>query len=140
MLQPDDDEGHVVAAVLAVALHRLGAAEVENFLAEVGQNDAVAGLLAVIPGGGAGWALGCFFGGLVQTVLDIVDEVLVGESVPHAVRGDHDEVPGGGELERLDLGDDADDLLPRRLVDLALQEEVAEAAGRNQDAANTGKK
>ena len=71
-----------------------------------------------------------------QPPLDEGDHVLVGHRVPDPVRGQHDEVPVGVELEGLDLGHGADHLLPGRLVDLGFQEEIPETPGGNQDAPN----
>ena len=41
MVEPHDDDGHVVAAVLAEALDRLGATLVQDLLAEVREHDLV---------------------------------------------------------------------------------------------------
>ena len=38
MIKPDDDDGHVIAAVLAVMADRLGTAHVKDLLTKFGQN------------------------------------------------------------------------------------------------------
>ena len=74
-----------------------------------------------------------------EPVPDERDELPVGDGVPDAVRSHDDEVPRGVEAVRDDLRHDGDDLLPRRLVHLALEQEVAERAGGDEHSADPEK-
>ena len=71
------------------------------------------------------------------SVQKVVVVYQVRHGVPDSVRRDAHELPAGVDLEGADLGHRGDDLLPRRLVDLALEKEVAEGTGRDEDAAHS---
>ena len=101
MIKPDDDDGHVVTAVLAVVADRLCTAHVQDLLAHLRQDD----LVTLRHGRTIG-----------QLVLDVGDHLLVGHGVPDPVRSNDDELPARVELETLDLRHGADDLLPCRLL------------------------
>ncbi len=121
MIEPDDDDGHVVAAVLTVVADRLCTAHVQDLLAHLGQHDLVALRHCRAVG---------------QLVLDVRDHLLVGHGVPHPVGSNDDELPARVELEALNLRHGADDLLPGRFLVLGLEQEVAEASSRDQNSTN----
>lgn len=125
VIEADDDDGHVVTAALAESFQRPRAARVEDFLTHLGQDDGLghAGAVTIV-------AL------FLDPTSDRRDHLVVGHGIPHAVSGQDEELPLLVELERLNLRHCTDDLLPRRLVDFALEQEVAKASRWDQHTAN----
>ncbi len=101
MVEPNDDDGHVVARVFAIPADGFCTAHVKNLLAKLAEDQ-------LVP----------LRGVRVESLADVGNHVGIAHRVPDAIRADDDEFPLAVQVKGLDLGHDADHLLPRRLLHL----------------------
>ena len=132
VVEPYDDDGHVITTVFPVVSHRLGAAHVQDLFTEVRQNQLVSAACTRgdwLAPAAAATAAAVRLSGASQPTLDKVGHLGVGHGVPDPIGAYDHKLPIRVQLEGLDLGYHADDLFPGWFVLFRLEEEVPETPG-----------
>ena len=123
MIEPNDNDGHVIARIFSISVHRFSTAHVQDLFTELAEDQFVS-----------------LIGVRAESLTDVVDHVGVAHGIPDTVSGNDDEFPLTVYVEGLYLRNGTDHLLPGGLFMFGLEEKVTEASGRDEDTANSEKK